>query len=226
MDAHGYRNTTFRFETDAQGEPLVHRVNGHHPDSHYLDDTRVVYGEIEQIFDLQENIYLVVVDHSIDAIGTGGGRIAGGTGGGYKKRGSALVPASVPFKTVAHELGHAYGLAHDFRDGAYIMSYGPGRVQLSACAAEFLEVHPYFNPESSLDSEGDRFADRRAPFTAGLSGRHKKCPHPAQARGFGRASPGDPVRRDEGYRLYCGRFGNQGMPEVVGREREGHRIRV
>ena len=27
---------TFRIETDAQGEPLVHRVDGRHPDSHYL----------------------------------------------------------------------------------------------------------------------------------------------------------------------------------------------
>ena len=26
----------------------------------------------------------------------------------------------------AHELGHAFGLEHDFRDDAYIMSYGVG----------------------------------------------------------------------------------------------------
>ena len=36
MQAHGYGNKTFRFETDAQDEPLVHRVDGQHPDSHYL----------------------------------------------------------------------------------------------------------------------------------------------------------------------------------------------
>ena len=35
MQAHGYGNRTFRFETDAQGEPLVHRVDGRHPDSRY-----------------------------------------------------------------------------------------------------------------------------------------------------------------------------------------------
>ena len=29
MQAHG--NKTFRFETDTQGEPLVHRVDGQHP---------------------------------------------------------------------------------------------------------------------------------------------------------------------------------------------------
>ena len=43
-------------------------------------------------------------------------------------------------------LGHGFGLAHDFRDGNYIMSYGPSvEDQLSVCNAEFLSVHPYFN---------------------------------------------------------------------------------
>ena len=37
MQAHGYGNKTFRIETDAQGEPLVHRVDGRHPDSYYLN---------------------------------------------------------------------------------------------------------------------------------------------------------------------------------------------
>ncbi len=30
MQAHGYGKKTFRFETDAQGAPLVHRVKGQH----------------------------------------------------------------------------------------------------------------------------------------------------------------------------------------------------
>ena len=135
----------------------MHRVDGQHPDSHYLDVTGIVYDEIFQVFDLEENIYLIVVDNSIDAIGIGGGRRAGGTGGGYKKRGSALVPGSVIFTTVAHELGHAFGLLHDFRDDTYMMSYGGDRRNsLSACAAEFLAVNPYFNDESSLESDWER----------------------------------------------------------------------
>ena len=32
MQAHGHGRKTFRFETDAQGEPTVHRVGGQHPD--------------------------------------------------------------------------------------------------------------------------------------------------------------------------------------------------
>ena len=149
MQAHGYGLKTFRFETDAQGEPLIHRVDGQHPDSHYLDNTFLTMSdEIEQVFDVRKNIYFIVVDNSIDAIGIGGGQIAGGTAGSRGKNGGdALVPGGFSFHTAAHELGHAFGLWHDFRDSNYIMSYGPSvEDQLSACNAEFLAVHPYFNP--------------------------------------------------------------------------------
>ena len=35
MEAHGYGDRTFRFETDPHGEPIVHRVDGQFSDSHY-----------------------------------------------------------------------------------------------------------------------------------------------------------------------------------------------
>ncbi len=146
MQAHGHGNKTFRFETDAQGEPIVHRMDGQHPDSHYLDNTSLtVLDEVEQVFGVRKNVYFIVIDNSINAIGTGGGRLAGGTGGIL-----ALVPGGFHWTTAAHELGHTFGLAHDFRDGNYIMSYGPSvEDQLSACNAEFLAVRPYFNLDIS-----------------------------------------------------------------------------
>ena len=71
MRAHGHGDMTFRFETDAQGEPLVHRVDGQHPDSHYLDGTfGTVRNEVEQVFDLYQNIYFFVIDNSTDLIGS------------------------------------------------------------------------------------------------------------------------------------------------------------
>ena len=36
MAARGYGRKTFRLEMDAQDEPVVHRVDGQHPESHYL----------------------------------------------------------------------------------------------------------------------------------------------------------------------------------------------
>ena len=153
MQAHGYGYKTFRFETDAGGDLLVHRVDGQHPDNHYLDNTsRTVLDEFEQVFDVRKNVYFIVIDNSIDAIGTDGGQRVGGVGNRRGKNGGiALFPDGFSFRTAAHELGHAFGLLHDFRDGNYIMSYGPGWDRLSACHAEFLSVHPYFN--SSVEDQ-------------------------------------------------------------------------
>ena len=149
MQAHGYGNKTFRFEIDSEGEPVVHRVDGQHLDEHYFDDTTgTVLGEIEQKYDLWENIYFIVIDNSTDIIS----RTAGGTGGSRGKNGGfGLFPSGFHWKTAAHELGHAFDMRHDFRDGAYIMSYAPGNDGLSTCHAEFLAVHPYLNPDAPIE---------------------------------------------------------------------------
>ena len=145
MQAHGHGRKTFRFETDARGEPLVHRVDGQYPD-HDLE-------EVGQAFDVRKNIYFIINDNSIDAIGTDGGLRPKGVGGNRGKNGGfALVRGSFGFHIAAHELGHAFGLQHDFNDNAYIMSYGGVlRHSLSACNAEFLAVHPYF--DSSIEAQ-------------------------------------------------------------------------
>ena len=152
MESHGYRNTTFRVETDTQGEPIVHRVDGLHPDKHYIEYTEdTVRAEIYPPFDIEQNVYLIIIDNSIDAIGRGENRYGGVGGRAGKNGGDALISGEFSFGVAAHELGHAFGLQHDFRDGAYIMSYGPGENRLSQCHADFLSMHPYFNPDSSTE---------------------------------------------------------------------------
>ncbi|MDE0634951.1 MAG: lamin tail domain-containing protein [Candidatus Poribacteria bacterium] len=147
MQAHGYGNKTFQFETEDQGEPKVHRVNGKHPFSYY-DNTlgNAVIAELEQTFDLDANIYFIVL--GADALRQGNGLPAGGVANQRGKNGgTVLVPNGFGRFTVAHELGHTFGLVHDFRDNSYIMSYGHRQdVSLSACAAEFLTVSPHINP--------------------------------------------------------------------------------
>ena len=154
MEAHGYGKRTFRVETDAQGEPIVHRVDGRHPDNYYLDDTGIVYEELTEMFNHEENIYLTVIDistHQID-------RKWGGIGYSVTKRGGkAYVTTHFGPVFFAHELGHAFGLQHDFNDGEYIMSYGPERegwlsARLSECHADSLSVHTYFNSDSPIET--------------------------------------------------------------------------
>ncbi len=142
MEAHGYGNLTFRFETDAQGEPVVHRVDGKHPSSYYTEEP---LDEISEVFDLHRNVYFIIAENDQGWIGVGS-RL--GKNGGYAVLDESYAATGFEFFTAvtAHELGHAFGLWHDFRDDRYIMSYGWPQDRLSASAAEFLSVHPYFNP--------------------------------------------------------------------------------
>ena len=174
MQAHGYGNKTFRFETDAQGEPLVHHVDGKHPDSYYAFDPKAGWDtllrrEIGAAFDLNENIYVVYKDVTYHQYAAH--RFT-------KNSGFAELTARPErrlgfWTTLAHELGHAFGLPHDYRDGAYILSYGgpsqfpdaEGRDRISACAAEFLFVHPYFNSAIPIKESSLPTVELVAPIT-------------------------------------------------------------
>ena len=152
MLTHGYGYKTFHFETDPQGEPVVHRVDGGHPNSHYLDKPFLtVPDEIVPVFDFTENIYFIVIDSSADIALDEHGAFAGVGGNIGKSGGGAWVFGEFHWTIAAHELGHAFGLPHDFRNDAYIMSYGSDKDRLSVCSAEFLSVHPYFNPDIPIE---------------------------------------------------------------------------
>ena len=163
MQAHGYENMTFKVETDAQGDPVVHQVVAQHTDSYYILNTpSKVLSEIRSVFDMTQNIDFIVIDNSINAIGTSTVDAQGVGWSRGKSGGSALIASEFKFSTAAHEIGHAFGLQHDFRSGAYIMSYGtghnrapvggPSQDRLSACNADFLAVHPYFNPDIPIEN--------------------------------------------------------------------------
>ncbi len=157
MQAHGHGNKTFQFETDDQGDPVVHRVDAPNSDSSYLRSYRMVgvgnvLRDLRPTFDSGNSILFIVADHSTyDNLGWG--NVAGFGGRSGKNSGYALLPPNFIVATAAHELGHAFGLQHDFNDDANIMSYGPGWNRLSACSAGFLAVHPYFDADVPIEEQ-------------------------------------------------------------------------
>ena len=148
MERHGFGRKTFTFEADSMGKAVVHHVNGQFTADYYEYETfDKVRKKVNEQFDTLQNIYLIVVDSGYQ-IGGAGGQATLGDGGG----GTALIHGMGDIINkvyiASHELGHTFGLRHDFRNDAYIMSYGGSNQphQLSKCAAEGLDVHPYFNP--------------------------------------------------------------------------------
>ena len=159
MENHGFGRRTFRYETDATGKAVVHHVKGKFDDAYYHTDTfgKVIDTETAEQFDLSRNVYLVVHDDSTATIDgyCGQGASLGPEGGAVlvpapnrvlqRERGWSCFNVAV----TAHELGHAFGLAHDhFRNTVRTntqSSYHTDGMVTSSCAVEWLDAHRYFN---------------------------------------------------------------------------------
>ncbi len=161
MEHHGFKRKTFTFEKNEDGSVKVYLVEGQYTDAYYLKDTpKKVDREIYERFDESKNVHLIIADVSSDSINnrredvSGVGRI---TSYAFEyeenlwrsRAGRAMIPASgsgFDSDTIAHELGHAFGLQHDFRDASYLMSYGRASERLSQASAEWLDKSRFFNP--------------------------------------------------------------------------------
>ena len=147
MENRGFGRKTFQFETDAHGNAVVYHINGRFDDTYYHDVSDVAWKEINEQFDQSRDVYLTALDISAELIGTGENDPVCGIGWGSIHGGGALIPASghcFNISTAAHELGHAFGLFHDFRNNTYLMAYGVQNT-LSQCTAEWLDAHRAFN---------------------------------------------------------------------------------
>ena len=170
MEKHGYGRKTFTFESDEYGNAIVHHINGLHDDVYYQNNpVQSIYQEMYQhfdcskntYFDFSKNVYFITVDISSDTFDNGtacgyGGDI--GYGGHIYVTRSGLCFESTPLDgnyVIAHELGHAFGLQHDFHSYDYFMSYFWQGIEISPCYAQWLNVHPYFNPDKVMTRNQD-----------------------------------------------------------------------
>ena len=156
MDYYRFGRKTFRFETDATGKAIVHNMKGKFKDEYYHNQAGKVWEEIDERFDRSTNIYLAALDTStenLDGFACGYGGAYGASGG------TVLIPASgqcfEEIDVTVHELGHAFGLQHDFRNNLkpWINLYSNEPMTTSPCAAEWLDAHRYFNTHQTHFNE-------------------------------------------------------------------------
>ena len=159
MEFHGFGRKTFRFEADENGNAIVHQVKGNFNDTYYSGETySKVLGEFTSRFGNSKNIDFFVIDtrNPLGFLPSGEEGHPCGIGYGDSDSGYAIVPAygdcfggQLP-GTVneihdfirafgIHELLHAFGMLHD--------RSGPNTLDLTFCAAEWLDGHRYFNPD-------------------------------------------------------------------------------
>ena len=148
MASYGFGRKTFTLETDENGKVLIHHVNAESNDTYYHNGTLgKVIAELNPIYDTSKHIYYVAIDVSSERfdVDQPNSHICGQATGAW-----AATPASgecFNYRVIAHELGHNFGLSHD-----RINYSGIDAMVDSFCAAEWLDVHPYFNEGSQTDS--------------------------------------------------------------------------
>ena len=175
MQRHGYGRKTFTVETDENGIPVVHQIDGKFSDNYYYTGTTdfKVWDELVEHFaapDALQHVYFIAIDLSSQSLGGGVGGLGGVTGqtrlrhrylteGDEIFGGFALIPAHghnfERLGLTVHELGHALGLVHDYRKGPhsdYVLA-GAKQNRLSKCAAEWLSVSRFFNTKSIFHNE-------------------------------------------------------------------------
>ena len=161
MEKHGYGRKTITFETDADGNALVHHIAGKFTDAHYdQQDKWIIWDEIREAgFDPAKNIYAAFMDFSTILDG-----LHCGTGGNWDHGGVVNLIASEECLDgdfgrwlAVHEIGHAFGLQHDYRnhsDHTIDIRVAENDLMVSsACSAEWLDAHRYFNTETPFFNE-------------------------------------------------------------------------
>lgn len=151
MERHGYGAKTFRLETDRQGDPIVHIVNGKKKSNTYTS-YQALEPELPRELRNENNIHVFfmggmrfVKPGGVLGVGVA---LAGGVCGGNAR--IAAVGEGFRLSVVAHELGHTFGLYHNIRRGNFLM--GHGTKELDDYEARWLDKHHYFNSVHEINA--------------------------------------------------------------------------
>ena len=156
MENHGFGRKTFQFETDSDGKAVVHHLQGGRLAEDYT--YVLLLEELVNLLNLTEHIDLVALDPSLQGVLDRLCGFASYSGSGVLGSGETLqmnthgrfavvyaTGGCAGVRVTAHELGHTFGLSHDYRDKDYVMNHGANTPRFSYAAAEWLNVHPFFN---------------------------------------------------------------------------------
>ena len=165
MEEHGYGRKTFTYETDAESNAVIHHITGQFTDAYYNNNDKwKIWDEIRAAgHDPTQNIYIAVMEFSeiLDGLHCS-------TGGNWDRGGVVNLIASdecfsgddtgalYGVALVAHEIGHAFGLQHDYRnhpDRAKGIGEDVDLMISSPCAAGWLDAHRYFNSGTTYFNE-------------------------------------------------------------------------
>ena len=139
LERHGFGRKTFQFEADANGNAVVHHVNGKFTEAYYKQNKGWEDEIREQIYRPPQSITVYMLDGDLlPYAGLGEGSPYGG--------GRATINDDWHWSVIAHELGHAFGAVYHDHRARSLMSYNGFDGSLSPCFAAWLDVHPAFNP--------------------------------------------------------------------------------
>ena len=70
---HGFGGKTFTLETDKDGEPVVHRVNGKFKEVYYYESSSdsKIWEEVFEHFDDIQHVYFIAIDLSYESLNGG-----------------------------------------------------------------------------------------------------------------------------------------------------------
>ncbi len=171
MERHGLERKTFNFEKNSDGTSKVFLFEGKTSYKYYNGKSSRVLNEIEEHFELSNNLYFIILEKSkekktdekettaadVEKLIKGMQKLSKRRrelslrlrGSMFKKKGGHIVVQTPINRYTTHKLaqdfGKQFGLHRDYRDPSYLMSDGRTSKHLSKDSALWLSSSRFFN---------------------------------------------------------------------------------